>query len=116
MRHWIFGCAMTFGASTIVVAATAASAPLAVARNRRRSVVIVPSSTRHELVVGTLGDPIPRAHQRLEPRVGRVDFAGHGGLLRFLLDDLGGDLPELVQHGCRKLDDLDGSLELRLET
>src|SRR5215813_6038519 len=116
MRHWIFGWAMTLGASTIVAAATAVSAPLAVTRNRRRSVVIEPPSPRHELVVGALGHAVPRAHQRLELCEGGVDLAGHGRLLRFLLHDLGGDLPELAQHGCRKLDDLDGTLELRLES
>ena len=39
MRHWTFGCAMTLGASTMAAAAAAAIAPLAVARNLRRSVV-----------------------------------------------------------------------------
>ena len=43
IRHWTFGCAMTLGASTIAAAAAAASAPLAVAMNLRRSVVTLPS-------------------------------------------------------------------------
>src|SRR5215467_12945592 len=68
MRHWTFGCAMTFGASTIVAAATAVSAPLADTRNRRRSLVIVLSSSRHELVVGAFGHVVPWANQRLELR------------------------------------------------
>src|SRR5262245_13725567 len=115
MRHWIFGWAMTLGASTIVAAATAVSAPLAVTRNRRRSVVIEPLSPRHELVVGALGHAIPRTHQSLELRVGRVDLPGHGCLLRLFLDDVAGDLPELAQHGQGELDDLHRALELRLE-
>src|SRR5215831_10086563 len=46
MRHWNFGCAMTFGASTTAAAVTAASVPLAVTRNLRRSVVTWASSLR----------------------------------------------------------------------
>ena len=37
IRHWTFGWAMTFGASTMAAAATAAIAPLAFAMNLRRS-------------------------------------------------------------------------------
>src|SRR5687767_5629283 len=37
IRHWTFGCAMTFGTSAIAWIATVAIAP--VARNRRRGVV-----------------------------------------------------------------------------
>src|SRR5215831_11676847 len=45
IRHWTFGCAMTLGASTMAAAATVATARLAFARNRRRS-VITPSLPR----------------------------------------------------------------------
>jgi hypothetical protein len=44
IRHWTFGCAMTLGASTMVAAAAATSAPLAFTMNLRRSVVTLPSS------------------------------------------------------------------------
>src|SRR5262249_34524373 len=98
MRHWTFGCAMTLGASTMAAAVAVARAPLAVTINRRRSVVTLPSSSRDELLVGAFGDMVPRAHQRLELRERRVDLLRHRRLLGCLLDDLGGDLPELAQH------------------
>src|SRR5215470_13555037 len=116
MRHWTFGCAMTLGASTMAAAVAVARAPPAVTINRRRSIVTLPSSSRDELLVGPLGDVIPRADQRLELREGRMDFPGHGRLLRFLFHDLGGDLLELPEHQRRELDNLDCALELRLET
>src|SRR5215472_6644021 len=107
---------MTLGASMIAAVATVATAPPAVRRNRRRFVVTpLSSSRRHELVVGALGDVIPRAHQRLELRERRVHLPGHRGLLGFVPDDFGGQLPEIAQHGSRKLDYLDLALELRLE-
>src|SRR5215472_5770843 len=84
MRHWTFGCAMTWGKSTMAAAAAVTKVPPAVTMNLRRA-----------LVVGALGHVVPGAHQRLELREGGVDLPGHGRLLRFLLDDLGGDLPEL---------------------
>src|SRR5512138_2258146 len=115
MRHWTFGWAMTFGASTIVAAATAVAAPLADTRNRRRSVVIVPSSPRHELMVGAFSHVVPRTDQGLEFRVGSVHLAGHRRLLRFFLDDLGRELLEIAQHRCRKGENLDLVLELPLE-
>src|SRR5262245_38289650 len=46
MRHWTFGCAMTFGASTTAAAVIAASVPPAVTRNLRRSLVTWASSLR----------------------------------------------------------------------
>src|SRR5215510_15304773 len=66
MRHWIFGCAMTLGASTMTEAAAAATTPPAVTMNLRRSVI--PVLPRDEPMVGALGDVIPRTHQRLELR------------------------------------------------
>jgi hypothetical protein len=42
MRHWTFGCAMTFGAAVMVVAAAAATRPPALAMNLRRSVPTLP--------------------------------------------------------------------------
>src|SRR5215467_10775627 len=106
---------MTFGTSTIAAAATAVSAPLAVTRSRRRSVVIVPPSPRHELVVRALGHVVPGANQRLELRVGGVHLPGHGRLLRFLLDNLDRELLEVAQHGHGELEDLDLAFEFRLE-
>src|SRR5215471_18642269 len=114
IRHCTFGWAMTRGASTTAVAAAAATAHPALTMNLRRS-IIESSSRRHELVVGALGDVIPRPHQRLELRERRVHLPGHGRLLRPLLDDLGRQLPEVAQHRRRELDDLDLALELRLE-
>ena len=67
-------------------------------------------------MVGALGYVVPRSHQRLEFRVGRVHLPGHGGLLGFFPDDLGRKLLEIAQHGDRKLDDLDLALEIRLES
>src|SRR4029077_18967954 len=81
MRHWPFGCASTLGTSTMLVAAATAIAPVAVARNRRRSFVTLPSSSGHELMVGAFGDVVPGADQRLELREGCVHLLGHGGLL-----------------------------------
>src|SRR5262250_1066528 len=102
--------------SAFVHAVAVARAPPAVTINRRRSVVTLPSSSRDELLVGAFGDMVPRAHQRLEFRERRVDLLRHRRLLGCLLDDLGGDLPELAQHRHGELDDLDRTLELRLET
>src|SRR5499425_610338 len=116
MRHCTFGCAMTFGASTIVAAPTAVSAPLADTRNRRRSVIIALSLSRHELVVGAFGHVVPRTHQRLELRERRVHLARHGRLFRLFPDDLGRLLPEIAQHRRRKLEHLDLSLELSPES
>src|SRR6266850_8453919 len=107
---------MTLGASTMVLAAAATSAPLACTMNLRRSVVTLLSSYRHELMVGALGDVVPGAHQRLELREGRVHLASHGGLLGFFPDDLGGQLLEITQHRHRELEELDLALELRLES
>src|SRR5437870_5090273 len=107
---------MTLGASTMVLAAAATSAPLACTMNLRRSVVTLLSSYRHELMVGALGDVVPGAHQRLELRERRVHLAGHGGLLGFFPDDLGCQLLEIAQHRHRKLEDLDLALEFRFES
>ena len=84
-------------------------------RGTEASAVTSPFSPRHELVVGTLGDAIPRAYQRLELRERRVHLPGHGGFLRLFPDNLAGQLLEVAQHGDRKLDDLDFPLELRPE-
>src|SRR5512144_579894 len=51
IRHLIFGWAMTFGASTIAAAATAASAPLPVTMNRRRSVMMRASLDHEPLAI-----------------------------------------------------------------
>src|SRR6266436_6788803 len=101
MRHWTFGCAMTLGASTTAATAAATTTPLAVAMNLRRSIISGSSSPLHELVVGALRDAVPRAHQRLELRVGGVHLPGHGGLLRFVLDDFGRELPQITEQRHR---------------
>src|SRR5215813_8722834 len=115
MRHWTVGCAITLGASTATAAAAVASAPVAVTMNLRRSLVTPSSSPRYKLVVRAFGDAVPRAHQGLELREGRVYLARHGRLLGFFLDSLGRELLELAQHGCRDLDHFDLALELLLE-
>src|SRR5215470_6939881 len=107
---------MTWGASTIVAAVAPATRPLAVRMNLRRSLVTLPSSARHELVIGTFGDAIPGTDQGLELREGRVHLARHGRLLGFFLDSLGRELLELTQHGHRDLDHFDLALELSLES
>src|SRR5262245_46604390 len=112
MRHCTFGCAMTYGVSTIAAAVAATTTPPAVTMNRRRSLIGPLSSPRHELMVGTLGHPVPRPNQRLELRVGRVDLPGHGSLLRLFLDDFGRQLPQIAEHWHGELDDLDTTLEL----
>src|SRR4030095_3703803 len=81
MRHWIFGCAMTFGASTTAAAPAAASILPAFTMNLRRS-LITRSSSPDVLLVGALGDLIPRADQALESREGGVHLPSHRGLLR----------------------------------
>src|SRR6266545_7533782 len=106
---------MTFGASTMVAAATAAIAPLAFAMNLRRSVVTLPSSPRHELMVGALGDVIPGTHERLKLRERRVHLPGHRRLLGFFPDDLGRYPLEIAQHRHRELEHLGLALELHLE-
>src|SRR5262249_14511980 len=76
MRHWTFGCAMTWGASMIAVAVAAATMPPAVRRNLRRSLI---SLTPPGLVVrgvGSLDDLIGSQEQRL--RDGEPE--GLGGL------------------------------------
>src|SRR6266567_7567574 len=95
IRHWTFGCAMTLGASTMAAAATAAIAPLAFAMNLRRSVPTPPSSPRDELMIGAFRDVVPRTHQRLELREGRVHLPGHRGLLGLFPDHLGRQLLEI---------------------
>src|SRR5262245_36451709 len=122
IRHWIFGWAMTWGASTATAAPAAASAPPAFTMNRRRFTGVVSFSRRtsfgspcHELVIRAFGDVIPGADQRLEFRERRVDLPRHGRLLRFLSDGLSRELLELVQDRRGELEDLDLGLELRLE-
>src|SRR5712692_4840830 len=106
---------MTFGASTMAAAAAAATTPLTLTMNLRRSVIGLASSTRDELMVRAFGDPIPEAHQRLELREGGVHLPGHGSLLGFLPDDLDRQLLEIAQHRNGKLEHLDFALELRPE-
>src|SRR5262245_55868935 len=105
---------MTWGASTMAVAAVATIRPPTFAMNWRRSVIPV-TSPRDELVVGALGHVVPRAHQRLKLRERGVDLPGHRRLLGFLLGDLGGQLLEIAQHRRRELDHLDLALEFRFE-
>src|SRR6266542_2387923 len=116
IRHWTCGWAMTLGASTMAAEAAAATTPPAVAMNLRRSVITLPSSHCHELMVGAFGHVVPRAHQRLELREGCVHLPGHGSLLGFFPDDLRRQLPEIAQHRNGKLDYLDLPLELRPES
>src|SRR6266536_298650 len=116
IRHWTFGWAMTLGASTMAAEAAAATTPPAVAMNLRRSVITLPSSHCHELMVGAFGHVVPRAHQRLELREGCVHLPGHGSLLGFFPDDLRRQLLEVAQHRHRELDHLDLALELRPES
>src|SRR5262249_4204557 len=73
------------------------------------------SSPPHKLMVGALGHAVPRPHQRLELRVGRVHLPGHGCLLRLFPVDLCGELLEIAEHRHRDLDHLDLHLGLRLE-
>src|SRR6185436_11748115 len=101
IRHWTFGCAMTWGASTVAAAATAASAPPALTMNRRRSVIPLASSPRDKLMVGAFGDVVPGGQQGLELRIGRVHLPGGGGLLRFFSDGLRRQLFEITQHRHR---------------
>src|SRR6266853_2808208 len=116
IRHWTFGCATTLGAATMLAAVAAAITPPAVAINLRRSVVTLPSSPRHELMVGAFGDVILGPHQRLELGDGGVHHPGHWRLLGFLLDDLRRQLLEIAQHRHRQWEHLDLALELRLES
>ncbi len=44
IRHWTFGCAMTWGASTMAAAAAAAITPPAFAMNLRRSLIMLTPS------------------------------------------------------------------------
>src|SRR5262245_4074515 len=115
---------MTWGASTIAAAPAAASVPPAFTMKRRRSMAMVSflegtardpatwRSPRHKLVVGALGDVVPRADQRLELRERRVHLSSHWRLFRFLAEGLGRELFELPQDRNGKLDHLDLVLEL----
>src|SRR5262245_48891469 len=107
---------MTLGASTMPDLATAAITPLAVTMNLRRSVVIAPSSPRHELVIGTLGHVVPRANERPELHERRMDFSRHGGFLGLFLHNLRRNLLQVAQHRNREGEDLDLAPELRPET
>src|SRR5690349_20646418 len=107
---------MTLGTSTIAAAAAATIAPQAFTMNLRRSVITLPSSHRHELMVGAFGNAIPGAQRGLELREGRVHPPGHRGLLGFVPHDLGCQLFEIAQHRPRELDNLDLALELHLES
>src|SRR5689334_6514840 len=111
MRHWIFGCAMTLGASTMAAAA-AATTPPAVAMNLRRWVIRPSSSANDEVAVRAFRDVVPRPHQRLELRERGVHLAGHGRFFRFLPDHVAGHLSEIAQYGRGELGHLDLALEL----
>src|SRR5215475_16189172 len=73
------------------------------------------ASPGHELMVSALGNVIPRAHQRLELREGRVHLPGYGGSLGFFAEDLHRQLLEIAQHRRWELENLDLALELRPE-
>src|SRR5215831_130988 len=65
MRHWIFGCAMTLGASKMAAAATVAAAPLAVAMNLRRAVITLSSAgLRQDATPRSLLDDLIRSQQQ----------------------------------------------------
>src|SRR5215813_8757594 len=100
--HLIFGCAMTWGAPTMVAAVAAATTAPAFAMNRRLS-VIESASPFHKLVVGAFGDVVPRTHQGLELLVRGVHPPGHGCLLRLLLHHFSRELLEVPQHRRREL-------------
>ena len=59
------------------------------------------SLSGHELMVCAFRDVVPRADERLELRERRVDLSGHGALLGLFPDDVGRQLLEIAQHGCR---------------
>src|SRR6476660_8146562 len=110
---------MTLGASTMALATAAATRPLPVAMNLRRSVatlcLLIPPravSPDDEMAVRALRDVVPRSHQGLELRERGVHLAGHGRLLGFLPDDVAGDLSQIAQHWTGELDHLDLALEL----
>src|SRR5215468_5049515 len=76
---------------------------------------VVRRADRDEVPVGAFGNVIPGHHQLLELREGQADLSGHGGLLGFLSDNLGGQLPEIAQHRYRELEHFDLSFELRAQ-
>src|SRR5258705_12424328 len=106
---------MTLGVSMMAAAVAAATSPPAFAMNRRRSVVTLSPSDRHELMVGAFGDVVPRAHEGLELRERRVHLPGHGRLFGFLLHNLGRELLEIAQHRHWELKDVDLPFEFALE-
>src|SRR5262245_3355035 len=112
MRHWIFGWAMTLGASTILVVAAAASAPPVLTRNLRRSVTTCCSLSSHVLLIRTLGDVVPRAHEALELRERGVHLSSHRAPLRLCPHLLDRQLPQVAQERLREEQHLDTSLEI----
>src|SRR5690242_20234862 len=102
-RHCTRGCAMTAGASASAIVARAAVLP-AVARNLRRGSIPSPCCLAlEELMVGALGDLIPRPQLRLDPREGCADLPGHRALLGLLADDVDGQPAQRSQDGHREL-------------
>src|SRR5262245_58158799 len=106
---------MTWGASTTTATPAAASVPPAFTMKRRRPIIGSDPSPRHEIVVGALGDVVPRTDQRLELRERRLDLAGHRRSLGFLPKNLARQLPEIAQDRSREGQHLDLVLELRPE-
>src|SRR5215831_10742056 len=96
----------------MAVAVAAAITPPAFARNLRRPVVTLSPSSRHQLMVGALGNVVPRPHERLELREGGVHLPGHGSFLRLFPKDVGRQLLEISEHRHWELDDLYLALEL----
>src|SRR5262245_50422529 len=102
IRHWIFGWAMTFGASTTAAAPAATSIPPALTMNLRRSVMTEVSSSPDVLLIGTLGDVIPGPYQALELREGSGHLPSHRAPFRLCPHLVGRELFELAQDGRRE--------------
>src|SRR5262245_10807708 len=81
----------------------------------REATRTVASLSGHELMVRAFRYVIPRAHQRLDLREGRVDLPSHRRLLGLLLDNLDRELFEVAQHRNGHRENLDLAFELRLE-
>src|SRR5262249_14593756 len=76
--HWTFGCAMTFGASMIVAAATVATAPLAFAMNLRRPVITFSSLGGEPILLNNLIRPQQqRRRDRQAERLRGVEVDDH---------------------------------------
>src|SRR5262249_8860227 len=74
------------------------------------------SLSGHELMVRAFRNVVPRAHQRLELREGRVDLPSHPRLLGFFPENRGRQFPQIAEHWQWELHDLDLAFELSLES